>query len=62
MNAIRKKVYTQSYLLINSNRALNYSFGVRLKYTGLSFLIAGYAIGRLFFNSKRAVAADGEEF
>jgi len=60
--SIRKKIYTQAYFLINTNHAFEYSFGVRLKYVGLNGMVAGYALGRTLFDSKRAKAAYDEEF
>jgi len=60
--SIRKKVYTQAYFLIKSNNAYEGSFAVRLKYIGLSTLIAGYALGRFVFGLPRLKAAEDEKF
>jgi len=59
---MKKKLYLQSYFLINSNYMYEHSFGVRMKVIGLNGMIFFYGLARLYFGSLRAKAAPGEKF
>jgi len=48
---MKKKLYLQSYFLINSNYSYEHSFGIRMKYVGLNLMIVGYAACRLVFST-----------
>lgn len=50
---MRKKLYSQSYFLINFNEAYGHSLGIRIKYIGLNVMLSGYFATRYFFNVHR---------
>ena len=53
MGIMRKKIYTQSYFLINFNSNYSYSLGVRVKYVGLNLFLVGWALERYFTSMLR---------
>lgn len=59
---MNKKLYLQSYFLINSNHSYEHSFAIRMKYVGLNLMIVGYALSKVFFGSLRLKAAPGDKF
>ena len=59
---MKKKLYLQSYFLINTNHSYEHSFGIRIKYVGLNMMLLGYAAARYFFGNLRLKAAPEEKF
>lgn len=59
---MKKKLYLQSYFLINNNKHYEHSMGIRFNYVGLNVMLVGIAYSVLFFGNLRAKAAKGEKF
>jgi len=59
---MRKKLYLQSFFLVNFNHKYAHSFGVRLLCSGANILILGYGAVNIFFKSLRLKALPDEKF